>query len=593
MKGGGACKPLEQLPNPDRAPRGPTSSTPADGPGSVTPRAAVSSRAVVSAAMKEITPSNIGPSAVLDEAHVGDIRGAFGTITQHDTLARSSWRARLLTLLAIMGPGLIVMVGDNDAGGVATYAQAGQNFGLTLLWTLPLLIPVLVVNQEMVVRLGAVTGVGHARLINERFGRFWGAFSVGDLFILNFLTIATEFIGVSLALGYFGVSRYLSVPLSALGLIFMTASGSFRRWERFMFVFIAVNFLVIPLAIFRHPHLGPFLHGLVTPGVKGGFNSTSVLLIMAIVGTTVAPWQLFFQQSNIVDKRITPRWINYERVDTVLGSIITVLAAALLMAVVAAALGTTPLAGHFGSAGLVASGLRHYVGRAAGTLFAIILLNASIIGAASVTLATSYAFGDMFGAKHSLHRSWREAKFFYGVFAAMVGLAAGLVIIPGAPLGLITTSVQALAGVLLPSATVFLLLLCNDKDVLGPWVNRLWLNVLASVIVSVLLMMSLVLMITTLFPRLNISRLAVDLGIVLLATYLVGAIVMFVTRARRPPAPRESLQYRASWRMPPINLLSRPQWSRGRLIGMYLLRGYLVVAVILLIVKAIELGIGH
>src|SRR6202166_3152691 len=185
--------------------------------------------------------------AVLDEAHLGDIQGAFGTIRQHDVDSRNSWKARLFTLLAIMGPGLIVMVGDNDAGGVATYSQAGQNFGLTLLWTLPILIPVLIVNQEMVVRLGAVTGVGHARLINERFGKFWGAFSVGDLFILNFLTIATEFIGVSLALHYFGVSQYWSVPLAAIGLVVMTATGSFRRWERFMFVFIAVNFLVIPL----------------------------------------------------------------------------------------------------------------------------------------------------------------------------------------------------------------------------------------------------------------------------------------------------------------------------------------------------------
>src|SRR5579872_6878215 len=155
-------------------------------------------------------------SAVLDEAHLGDITGAFGTIREHDVGARRSWRARLLTLLAIIGPGLIVMVGDNDAGGVATYAQAGQNYGLSLLWTLPLLVPVLVVNQEMVVRLGAVTRVGHARLIAERFGRFWGWFSVGDLFILNFATIVTEFIGVSLALQYFGVSEYVSVPIAAL-----------------------------------------------------------------------------------------------------------------------------------------------------------------------------------------------------------------------------------------------------------------------------------------------------------------------------------------------------------------------------------------
>jgi NRAMP (natural resistance-associated macrophage protein)-like metal ion transporter len=531
-------------------------------------------------------------TAVLDEAHVGDIHGAFGTIRHHDTGARQSWSTRLLTLFAIMGPGLIVMVADNDAGGISTYAQAGQNFGLTLLWVLPILIPVLIVNQEMVVRLGAVTGVGHARLINERFGKFWGAFSVGDLFILNLLTIATEFIGVSLALGYFGVSEYISVPIAAVLLIVMTATGSFRRWERFMFVFILANFLVIPLAIFSHPKAGSFFHGFVVPGVKGGFNSTSVLLIIAIVGTTVAPWQLFFQQSNIVDKRITPRWINYERVDTVFGSIITVFAAALLMAVTAAAFSHTSLAGHFTDAGGVARGLNHYVGHATGTIFAIILLNASMIGAASVTLATSYAFGDVFGAHHSLHRSWRDAKFFYGAFSAMVALAAVIVIIPGAPLGLITTGVQALAGVLLPSATVFLLLLCNDKEVLGPWVNRPWLNALSTVIISVLLMMSLVLMATTLFSRINVNLLAIVLGGVFVVAFAVGGIIMLRARSKRTPTPPMSKQHRANWRMPPLNLLDRPKWSRGRIIGMYLLRGYLVVAVLMLLVKAIELGVN-
>jgi len=541
----------------------------------------------------ETTDDGTDASAVLDSAHVGDIHGAFGTIRQHDLDSRRSWTARLLTLLAIMGPGLIVMVGDNDAGGVATYSQAGQNYGLSLLWTLPLLIPVLVVNQEMVVRLGAVTGVGHARLINERFGRFWGAFSVGDLFILNFLTIATEFIGVSLALHYFGVSQYLSVPLAAVGLVAMTATGSFRRWERFMFVFIAVNFLVIPLAVMSHPSAGAFFSGLVTPGVRGGFTSTSVLLVIAIVGTTVAPWQLFFQQSNIVDKRITPRWINYERADTVLGSLITVFAAALLMAVVASAFKGTSFFGNFTNAGGVASGLQHEVGRAAGTIFAIILLNASIIGAASVTLATSYAFGDVFGAHHSLHRSWKDAKFFYGAFTAMVVLAAGIVIIPGAPLGVITTGVQALAGVLLPSATVFLLLLCNDKQVLGPWVNRLWLNILASVIVSILLMMSLVLMITTLFSTVNVTVLSELLGGVLLASYLVAAVVLVRNRSRREPVPVVSTTKRATWRMPQLSLLERPTWSRTRLIGMWGLRVYLLVAVLLLLVKAIQLGLHH
>ncbi len=528
--------------------------------------------------------------AELDEAHIGDIQGAFGTIRQHDLDNRRSWRARILTLLAIMGPGLIVMVGDNDAGGVSTYAQAGQNFGLTLLWTLPLLIPVLIVNQEMVVRLGAVTGVGHARLINERFGKFWGAFSVGDLFILNFLTIATEFIGVSLALQYFGVTEYISVPIAAVSLVAMTATGSFRRWERFMFIFIAVNFLVIPLAIFSHPKAGPFFEGFVKPGVRGGFTSTSVLLIIAIVGTTVAPWQLFFQQSNIVDKRITPRWINYERADTVIGSLITVFAASLIMAVTAAAFTGTPLFGHFTDAGGVARGLNHYVGHAAGAIFAIILLNASIIGAASVTLATSYAFGDAFGARHSLHRSWRDAKFFYGAFTAMVVVAAGIVVIPGAPLGLITTSVQALAGVLLPSATVFLLMLCNDKEVLGPWVNRPWLNVLATAIVSILLMMSLILMATTLFSRINVNELTLTLAAILVVALAAGGTMYARALRRAPPLPVTPMANRATWRMPALNLLKRPTWSRGRLIAMYILRGYLVVAVVMLLVKAIELG---
>ena len=363
-------------------------------------------------------------AAVLDEAHLGDIQGAFGTIR--------AARSRHPAVLGGHGcspcwpswvPGSSSWSGDNDAGGVATYSQAGQNFGLTLLWTLPLLIPVLVVNQEMVVRLGAVTGVGHARLINERFGRFWGAFSVGDLFILNFLTIATEFIGVSLALDYFGISEYVSVPIAAVLLVAMTATGSFRRWERFMFVFIAVNFLVIPLAFFSHPSRRGLLQGPHHPGVQGGFTSTSVLLIIAIVGTTVAPWQLFFQQSNIVDKRITPRWINYERADTVLGSLITVFAACaadgrggvgLRRYTVWPVTSPTPV--------VWPRGLQHYVGRAAGALFAIVLLNASIIGAASVTLSTSYAFGDVFGARHSLHRSWREAKFFYGAFSRHGGL---------------------------------------------------------------------------------------------------------------------------------------------------------------------------
>jgi NRAMP (natural resistance-associated macrophage protein)-like metal ion transporter len=525
---------------------------------------------------------------------MAEIRGAFGTIHEDGPPSNSSLKRRLLTLLAVLGPGIIVMVGDNDAGGVSTYAQAGQNYGLSLLWTLILIIPVLIISQEMSVRLGAVTGVGHYRLIAERIGKRWAQFAVSGLFLLDFLTIATEFAGITLALEYFGVSSYISVPIAAVLLVLITSSGSFRRWERFMFIFVFANFLVIPLVVFAHPHPGSVLHGFVTPGITGGVNSTAVLFVIGIVGTTVAPWQLFFQQSNIVDKRITPRWINYERTDTVLGSLVTVVAASLIVAVSAAAFAHTKLFGAFTDAEGVAHGLSRYVGHGAGAMFALILLNASIIGAAAVTLSTSYAFGDVFGAHHSLHRGWREAKLFYGTFSGMVVLAAGIVLIPKAPLGLITTGVQALAGVLLPSATVFLLLLCNDKDVLGPWVNRPWLNIVASVIVSILIMLSLILMATTVFTHIDVKGLAVVLGAILVVAYVATAGVLLVRRRNRSPqlASTQGPHWRReTWRMPPLSLLERPKWSRGRLVGMYALRGYLVVAVVLLFVKAIQLGL--
>ena len=532
-------------------------------------------------------------TAVLDSAHVGDIQGALGTIRLDDSDQQRTTKRRLLTFLAIMGPGLIVMVGDNDAGGVSTYAQAGQNYGYSLLWVLLLLIPVLIVNQEMVVRLGAVTGVGHARLINERFGRFWGWFSVGDLFLLNFLTIVTEFIGVSLALSYFGVSKYISVPIAALLLVAITASGSFRRWERAMLAFIALSLLLVPLTILSHPQWGELAYHFVVPGIQGGVSSDAVLLIIAIVGTTVAPWQLFFQQSNIIDKRITPRFIRYERADTVLGSVVVVLGAAALIVVADFAVRGTGLAGKFTDALGVADALARHSG-VLGGIFAIVLFDASIIGAAAVTLATSYAFGDMFNLRHSLHRSFRDAKGFYASYTGLVVLAAAIVLIPNAPLGLITTSVQALAGLLLPSASVFLLLLCNDPEVLGPWVNKRWLNIVASLIIAVLLMLSGVLVATTLFPSVNTTLVTIWLSGALVVGLVAAGIWLRIMRGRRgaPAAPPARVD-RMQWRMPPLALLKPVKWSPGLKLGMSLLRGYLILAALLLIVKAVQLSTGH
>jgi Mn2+/Fe2+ NRAMP family transporter len=559
-------------------------------PAAAEPAAARPAVAQPAAARPELTRAP--QSAVLDEAHLGDIEGAFGRIRLDDE-HRSDLRRRLVTFLAIVGPGLIVMVGDNDAGGVSTYAQAGQDYGYSLLWVLLLLIPVLIVNQEMVVRLGAVTGVGHARLINERFGRFWGWFSVGDLFLLNFLTIVTEFIGVSLALAYFGVSPYIAVPIAAALLVGITLSGSFRRWERAMFVFIGASLLLIPLALLSQPYYGQIAYHFVVPGIQGGISSKAVLLIIAIVGTTVAPWQLFFQQSNVIDKRITPRFIPYERADTVLGSLVVVGGAAAVMVVAVYAGRGTGLAGHFTDALGTANALGEH-SRVLGAIFSIVLLDASILGASAVTLSTSYAFGDVFNLKHSLHRSFRDAKSFYASYAALVMLAAGVVLIPDAPLGLITVGVQALAGVLLPSASVFLLLLCNDPEVLGPWVNPPWLNMLASVIVSVLVMLSGTLVATTLFTHINTAATVLWLSGILIAGLAAAAIRLRVVRARHVPPVRPgagmSRAERKGWRMPPLALLKPVAWSPGTKLSVLALRIYLVVSVVLLVVAAVRLG---
>ncbi|GAC1422088.1 MAG: divalent metal cation transporter [Burkholderiaceae bacterium] len=419
--------------------------------------------------------------SVLDSAHVGDIRGAFGTIAQNDTGRRTSWTARFKTLMAIIGPGLIVMVGDNDAGAFSTYTQAGQNYGTTLLWTLMLLIPVLYINQEMVLRLGVVTGVGHARLILGRFGRFWGAFSVMDLFLVNALTIVTEFIGISLGLSFLGVPKIPGVVVSALLIMMAVSTGNFRRFERFSMVLVFASLLQIPVFLLIHPPLGQVAHDFLMPAYPHGAKLSDImLLVIGIVGTTVAPWQLFFQQSYVIDKRITTRFIEYERWDLVLGIVLVIIGAIAMMALTAHTFAGRTEFGNFTDAGAVASGIAKYYGKLPAQLFAIALIDACVIGASAVSLSTAYAVGDVLSVNHSLHRKPKEAISFYAVYFTLIVIAAALVLIPRTPLGLLTNAVQTLAGVLLPSASVFLLLLCNDKEVLGPWVNGPKLNILAA-----------------------------------------------------------------------------------------------------------------
>jgi NRAMP (natural resistance-associated macrophage protein)-like metal ion transporter len=515
------------------------------------------------------------------------IKGAFGTIDSHAPSGRRGIKARFLTLLAIIGPGLIVMVGDNDAGGLSTYAQAGQNFGYSLLWTLPLLIPVLIVNQEMVARLGAVTGQGHGRLIRERIGRRWGNVSISSILVLNFLIIITEFIGISLSMRYFGVSPYLSVPVSVVLLFLVTATGSFQRWERFMMLFVAVNLFVVPLVLRVHISTGQVFHHYVNPGIRGGPTSAGVLLIISIIGTTVAPWQLYFQESNIVDKKISPRYLNYERVDTIVGSIIVIAVATLLVGLTAAGLSHHGGTNSYTDALGVARGLSLYVGKNTGALFAILLLNSSIIGAAAVTLASSYAMGDLSGKlAQGLNTPLKEAKGFYGIFAGLLVVAGIVTLIPGAPLGLITLAVQAMCGLMLPSTTIFVLLLANDKVALGPWVNSRWLNAVAVVIVSLLAVLSVVMMVSTLFPATPVLPL-----LEWLMGFASAGLVIGLPIGLRRMGPRQQYEMdKLDWRMPRQALLTPAPRTRARKILLGATGTYLAVAGTLLVVRIIQLA---
>ena len=532
--------------------------------------------------------------AVLDAAHVGNIRGALGTILQHDTGPRESWKARLRTLMAIIGPGLIVMVGDNDAGAFGTYTQAGQNYGTALLWTLLLLVPVLYVNQEMVLRLGAVTGVGHARLIFERFGKFWGAFSVIDLFLLNALTIVTEFIGIALGLSYLGVPKELGVALSAVAIMGAVSTGDFRRFERFALALVAGSLVLIPVFVMAHPPMGEVARDFFIPRLpEGGKLSEVMLLIIAIVGTTVAPWQLFFQQSYVIDKRITPRFIQYERVDLWLGIVLVVIGAVAMMAFTAAVFAGRPEFGAFTDAAAVAKGLQTHSGRIAGVLFAIGLIDASIIGASAVSLSTAYAIGDVFSMSHSLHRKPQDAKGFYAVYAALIIIAAGVVLTPGAPLGLLTNAVQTLAGVLLPSATVFLLLLCNDEAVLGPWVNGRAANLFTGAVIAVLVIMSVILTASVLFPEQTDETMILA---ILAGGVVLAVVAAFVTGATRPSSGHERetgpLNNKSLWRMPALAKLPPAQLSKASRLWMGVLRAYLVLAGGLVLARIIALAVN-
>lgn len=407
-------------------------------------------------------------------------------------VVRQKWLYSLLTFLTVFGPGLIVMEADNDAGAVSTYVQAGAQYGTRLLWVLLLLLPVTYFIQEMVVRLGIATGKGHAAMIYQRFGRWWGLFSLVDLQFVNFLTLVTEFAAISLALRHMNIAPRIGVPLAAAALVVMVLSGSYRRWERITVLLCLLDLGWIAIASRVWPGVGEIVHNAVIPGVpQGGVTASLTFLVIAIVGTTIAPWQLFFQQSCIADKRLRFSDVKWARLDTFLGAVFTIIVAACMM-----------LAGNaakthgiqFLDPAQMAHDLQPFSGAATRSAILLLMMNAAVLGTTAISLSSAWAYGEVKGWPHSLEMPIRKAPGFYLTYVACVAAAAGIVLIPRAPLQLIILGVQVLAGIMLPSAIIFLQLLLNDKQVLGEkFVNKPWNNRVNWTIIIVLFILSLIL----------------------------------------------------------------------------------------------------
>lgn len=408
---------------------------------------------------------------------------------------RRIWKAVALYFM-ISGPGLVVMIADNDAGGITTYAATGAKYGYNLIWFLLILVPVAYYVQEMTVRLGAVTKRGHAEAIFDGFGSFWGWFSLLDLILVDWLTLVTEFIGMTAALRIFGVPDWLTVVAVCILMFTMVLNGRYWTWEKIALGFCALNLIYIPAAIMVHPPVTEVIGAGLVPNFPGGFNGDLFFFLMANIGTTIAPWMLFFQQSSVVDKGMKEKDIPWGRADTWIGAILTVVVALFIVVLT----GTVLKGVEISDAAEAAQKLME-TDKYVGAFMAIGLFDAGLLGAICISLASSWAFGEIFGWAHSLNTKIKEAPWFYVNYFLTLATAGAVVLIPGAPLVLITLFVQVVAVTLLPAALVFLILLLNDRHTMGEYCNTPLQNWIGGVIVTVIIVLSTCYGVSALFPN--------------------------------------------------------------------------------------------
>ena len=412
------------------------------------------------------------------------------------TVAR---RKRLLALLAVLGPGMITANAGNDAGGIATFASVGADFGYSLLW---LLIPIAIslgIVQEMCARMGAVTGKGLADLIRERFGVRWTAVVMLALLVANAGVTVSEFVGIAAATELFNVSRFISVPLAAMLVWWLVVKGSYKRVEK-VFLLMSLVFLgYIVSAFLARPDWSAVAVGLVKPEFK--FEEAFLFTVVAVVGTTISPYMQVYVQSSVVEKGVTPEDYFKTKIDVWVGTIFAILVVFFIVVSTAATLHKAGI--EVSSADVAARALRPLAGRYAEVLFGLGLFGASMLAAGVLPLATAYSISEALGFEKGVSRSFREAPIFLGTFTFLVAVGAAIAIVPNLPLFRVLLVTQVINGLLLPVVLFAVLRLVNNRELMGRYVNGPLYNIAAWLTAIVVTILSLLFILISVFPNLT------------------------------------------------------------------------------------------
>jgi Mn2+/Fe2+ NRAMP family transporter len=397
-------------------------------------------------------------------------------------------RFRLLAFMAIFGPGFITANVDNDPGGILTYSQAGAKFGYALLWTLIPTTVALIVVQEMAARMAAVTEKGLSDLIREEFGLRATFFTMLILGMADFGNIMSEFAGVGAGMGLFGVSKYIAIPIAAVLVWVMVVKNSYKPVERILIIFSLLYFAYVVSAFLAHPDWKLAVHDTVVPTISK--TSEYLVMVIGLIGTTITPWMQFYLQASIVEKGIGKKQYSLSRWDVILGCIITDVVAFFIVLACAATLYASGIH-NINDAADAAAALKPLAGQWAFLLFAIGLVNAAVLSAAILPLATAYNICEGLGFESGVNKKWSEAPGFYGLYTLLIALGAGVVLLPRIPLVKVILYSQVVNGILLPFLLIFMLILINKKELMGEYKNSFAINLIAWSTSVILIILSL------------------------------------------------------------------------------------------------------